>query len=96
MPEFAGVFHSGGVIPGPPGAERLALLESGETVIPRGGGDSRLLGAVERLTDTICAHDETVRANTGAVSDNTRGSRMSYSRGAGLSSDRVSYLNVGS
>lgn len=30
------VFHDGGVVPGPPGSETLALLEAGETITPAG------------------------------------------------------------
>jgi hypothetical protein len=30
-------FHSGGVVPGAPGSEMLAVLQAGETVIPAGG-----------------------------------------------------------
>jgi hypothetical protein len=36
LPPFAGTFHSGGVIPGPPGAERMALLQAGERVSAAG------------------------------------------------------------
>jgi phage-related protein len=31
-------FHSGGVVPGAPGSEMLAVLQAGERVIPAGGG----------------------------------------------------------
>lgn len=31
-------FHSGGVVPGTPGSEQLALLQAGERVVTRGGG----------------------------------------------------------
>jgi hypothetical protein len=31
-------FHSGGVVPGAPGSEMLAVLQAGETVTPAGGG----------------------------------------------------------
>lgn len=31
-------FHDGGVVPGAPGSEMLAMLQAGETVIPNGGG----------------------------------------------------------
>ncbi len=31
-------FHSGGVVPGAPGTEMLAVLEAGERIIPRGSG----------------------------------------------------------
>lgn len=31
-------FHSGGVVPGAPGSEMLAVLQAGETVIPASGG----------------------------------------------------------
>jgi phage-related minor tail protein len=40
-------FHSGGVVPGMPGTERLALLEAGETVIPAGAGASNITIVVE-------------------------------------------------
>lgn len=39
-------FHTGGVVPGTPGQEVMALLQAGERVIPR-GGDSRGGGAAE-------------------------------------------------
>lgn len=31
---FAGTFHEGGVVPGPKGAERIALVQAGETILP--------------------------------------------------------------
>ena len=34
---YVGKFHQGGVIPGPLGAERMALVKAGETVTPIGG-----------------------------------------------------------
>lgn len=37
MPKIP-TFHTGGVVPGPPGSETLALLEAGETVLPTQGG----------------------------------------------------------
>lgn len=37
MPPFAGTFHTGGVVPGPVGAEVMAKLKAGEEVIPIGG-----------------------------------------------------------
>lgn len=33
--------HAGGVVPGPPGAERIAILEAGETVLP---ADTKVVG----------------------------------------------------
>lgn len=37
-------FHTGGVVPGAPGSEMLAILQAGETVIPaNGGGGSTLV-----------------------------------------------------
>jgi len=35
-------FHSGGVVPGAPGSEMLAILQAGETVTPAGGGGAVL------------------------------------------------------
>lgn len=31
---ITGPFHSGGVVPGPPGSEQLALVKAGETILP--------------------------------------------------------------
>lgn len=36
LPKFGGVFHQGGVVPGPLGAERLILAQGGEVVTPLG------------------------------------------------------------
>jgi hypothetical protein len=40
LPPFAGVFHEGGMVPGPVGAERLILAQGGEVITPlsRAGG----------------------------------------------------------
>lgn len=38
--EYAGEFQSGGVVPGPIGAPRLATVHGGETILPAGGGIS--------------------------------------------------------
>lgn len=38
------VGHAGGVVPGPPGRERLLLAEGGETIIPRPGSTGRSFG----------------------------------------------------
>lgn len=41
-------FHSGGVVPGVPGSEQLAVLQAGEKVSPassRGGGEALILGS---------------------------------------------------
>jgi hypothetical protein len=40
LPPFAGKFHSGGMIPGPVGAERLALVQAGERVKKIGERDA--------------------------------------------------------
>lgn len=42
---FAGIFHSGGVVPGPAGAERLILAQAGETVIPQNVDMTALSGS---------------------------------------------------
>lgn len=39
-------YHSGGVVPGPPGSEQLAVLEAGETVIPARRSDRGSGGGV--------------------------------------------------
>lgn len=39
LPPFAGRFHSGGVVPGPLGAERMALVQGGEVISQPGGGN---------------------------------------------------------
>lgn len=39
FPPFGGQFHTGGVVPGPLGAERMILAQGGEVVSPAGGGD---------------------------------------------------------
>jgi hypothetical protein len=36
-------FHTGGVVPGPPGSEMLAILQAGERVVPAGGATSVVL-----------------------------------------------------
>lgn len=36
-------FHSGGTVPGIPGSETLAVLQAGERVSPRGGGDRSVI-----------------------------------------------------
>jgi hypothetical protein len=38
---YAGVFHTGGIVPGPRGAPRILLAQGGEVVTPEGeaGGD---------------------------------------------------------
>jgi len=36
-------FHSGGVVPGTPGSEQLAVLQAGERVSTRGGGDRAVI-----------------------------------------------------
>lgn len=41
LPPFGGTFHSGGIVPGPVGAERLALVKGGEVISP-GGSPSKL------------------------------------------------------
>ena len=38
LPPFAGTFHSGGVVPGPMGEERMALVRAGERISTAGGG----------------------------------------------------------
>jgi hypothetical protein len=40
FPEFAGVFHRGGRVPGPIGAERLVLAQGGEVIQPIGASTS--------------------------------------------------------
>jgi hypothetical protein len=40
MPPYAGVFHDGGVVPGPIGAEMMAKVKAGETIIPIGGSNT--------------------------------------------------------
>lgn len=37
-------FHSGGVVPGPPGSEMVAVLQAGETVTPAGSTAGRSIG----------------------------------------------------
>jgi TP901 family phage tail tape measure protein len=50
LPPYAGKFHMGGVIPGPEGAERMALVKAGETINPAGsGGDVHVY--VDRKSD---------------------------------------------
>lgn len=39
--------HSGGIVPGRPGAERLSILQAGETVLPVGFGNRPQSGAVQ-------------------------------------------------
>ena len=41
-------FHDGGVVPGAPGSEMLAVLQAGERVIPAGGGGDRPIQIVFR------------------------------------------------
>jgi phage-related protein len=38
------VFHQGGIVPGAPGQEVLAILQAGERITPAGGSSSRSLG----------------------------------------------------
>lgn len=47
MPPFAGVFHQGGVVPGPAGAERTAIVQAGETITPRGADGPQVRVVVE-------------------------------------------------
>jgi hypothetical protein len=37
-------FHTGGVVPGPPGTEVVARLQAGERISPMGAGSGRALG----------------------------------------------------
>lgn len=93
LPAFAGVFHSGGVVPGPLGAERTAIVKAGERISPAGSGvDARLIG---QLNDTLCQLVHETRANTSAVASNTRSvSSVVYS--PRLSSDSVVNYAAGS
>lgn len=73
LPPFAGRFHEGGVVPGPKGAERYALVQAGERISPEDAEanvrvvleDNRSLVYVnDRLVREI-VHDENRRiANT--------------------------------
>ncbi|MGC2374250.1 MAG: hypothetical protein WA484_10285 [Solirubrobacteraceae bacterium] len=40
LPPFAGKFHDGGIVPGPLGQERTALVLAGERISPAGSGDT--------------------------------------------------------
>lgn len=46
-PTLPYVYHSGGVVPGPPGSESLALLEAGERVIPANGATGPITLIIE-------------------------------------------------
>lgn len=45
-------FHSGGVMPGAPGTEGLALLQAGEKVVPAGKGNSEIRLVVDTSSGT--------------------------------------------
>jgi hypothetical protein len=46
-------FHSGGVVPGAPGSEMLAVLQAGETVTPAGRGSDSVTVVVKLDSDTL-------------------------------------------
>jgi len=46
-------FHSGGVVPGAPGSEMLAVLQAGETVTPAGAGGGSVTVVVKLDSDTL-------------------------------------------
>jgi hypothetical protein len=54
-------FHTGGIVPGPPGAEVPILAMAGETVIPAGGG-RRMYSIVVNALDPTSAAQAVVRA----------------------------------
>jgi hypothetical protein len=76
-PPYAGMFHLGGVVPGPPGQERMALVKSGETITPppsqTGGsmGGTVFAAALRENTVALREHAGAVKANTTATHANT-------------------------
>jgi phage-related protein len=60
-------FHSGGVVPGAPGSETLALLQAGERVIPAGGGGGVVINVY--APNYVGSKDELGRAVTEALRD---------------------------
>lgn len=72
-------FHSGGVVPGPPGAETLAVLQAGETVIPAGAGGVRVV--LEIKSAGGAEDDDLVRRIRRAV--RVRGGSVQLALGSG-------------
>lgn len=101
MPPFAGVFHTGGVVPGPVGAERMILAEGGETILPADSrnpaGGAPVSAAIDRLVQALGDHQRTVGELTAATRQNTTAvsSTGGPSRYVGLSSERMIDLGVG-
>jgi HPt (histidine-containing phosphotransfer) domain-containing protein/ferritin len=71
LPPYAGKFHAGGIIPGPVGAERMALVQAGERITPAGAGDPHVslhfASGMEWLKDFI---DVRVQQGTRGMSRN--------------------------
>lgn len=66
LPPYAGAFKTGGVVPGPAGAPRMALVHGGETITPAGGGTSSIQvvvqdGAVDPSKIRVIARDEATK-----------------------------------
>lgn len=66
LPPYAGKFHTGGVVPGPLGAERMALVQAGERISPIGERDRPVHihvhvedDAVDRKKIRTVIHEET-------------------------------------
>lgn len=57
-------FHTGGVVPGPPGSEMLALLQAGETVTPAGSAGRTV---IELRSDGTELGDALVGVLSGAI-----------------------------
>lgn len=55
-------FHTGGTVPGPPGAEVPILAMAGETVTPASGGGGRMYSIVVNALDSVSAAQAVVRA----------------------------------
>lgn len=61
------VFHNGGVVPGAPGSEQLALLQAGERVIPRNQADTQVTISFSGSTDSVFASAFMKLVRTGAI-----------------------------
>lgn len=57
-------FHDGGVVPGPPGSEMLAILQAGETVTPAGGSARTV---IELRSDGTALGDVLLEILNGAI-----------------------------
>jgi len=70
-------FHSGGVVPGPAGADVPAILQAGETVIPAGGRAG--MSVVVNVGGSVISEGDLVEAvRRGLRSDTIRGGSLEF------------------